>query len=60
MNDSDRLLRIEEKVDHLISRVTSLHLGIEHRLTKLEGRASLFGVLGGMLVVVATMLLRQL
>ena len=60
MTDSDRLERIEGKIDRLDTRLASLHIRMEHRITKLEGRASLFGILGGILVTVAALLLRQL
>ncbi len=60
MTDSDRLARIESKLDRLHGNFSGFQLRVEHRLTKLEGRASIFGVLGGAIVVLISILLRQL
>ena len=60
MTDTERLVRIEGKVDRLDARFSTFQLRVEHRVTKLEGRASLFGLLGGMIVVLTAILLRQL
>ena len=60
MTDSERLFSIEGKLDRLDAKFSSFQIRAEHRLTKLEGRASLFGLLGGMIVVLTAILLRQL
>ena len=59
MIDSERLERIETKVDCLDRKIIELRVAVEHRVTRLEGKASLFAVLGGFLAAVAMLLLRR-
>ena len=48
---------IRERVDCVDRKLGELRVSVEHRVTRLEGRASLFGVLGGFLAALATALL---
>ena len=47
----DRLTRIEEKLDQLA-------LSVENRVTKLEVRTGLYGVLGGAIVTIVSAFIR--
>lgn len=50
-NDFERL---EEKVDDLYHSLNRLTVAIENRVTKLEVKTGLYGVLGGVLVTVVS------
>ena len=50
-NDIERL---EEKVDDLRYSLERLALKIEHRVTKLEVKTALYGVMGGAIVTIAS------
>lgn len=53
MTDSERLLRIEEKVDGLGLRFDDFRVLVESRITKLEVKAALWGTFGGFVVGIA-------
>lgn len=46
---SDQLNRIEDKVDALAKEVVDLRVAVEHRVTKLEAKAGIIGVVTGLL-----------
>lgn len=50
MTDSERLARIEAKVDSLGLRFDDFRVAVEQRLTRLEVKAALFGAFGGAIV----------
>jgi hypothetical protein len=54
MTDNDRLERIEDKLDVLDSKLTELRVVVEHRVTKLETKAGIFGALGGIFASILT------
>jgi len=43
---TEQLQRIESKLNELDNKLDELRNVVEHRLTKVEGRASIFGVIG--------------
>lgn len=45
----DRLERIEDKIDENSRKLDSLALSVEHRVTKLETKAGIFGLIGGLI-----------
>ena len=47
---------IRERVDCVDRKVGELRVAVEHRLTKVEGKASLLGVIGGFLAALVTWL----
>lgn len=49
MTTDDRLERIETKIDTLSTRHEDLRVSVEHRMTKLEVKAKVAGILSGLL-----------
>lgn len=47
MTDSDRLARIEEKIDGLAVRFDDFRVEVAQRLTALEVKAAVWGALAG-------------
>lgn len=47
MTDSERLERIDEKLDALTLRFDDFRVNVERRLSRLEMKAALLGTLGG-------------
>lgn len=50
MTDSERLARIESKMDRLGLRFDDFRVAVERRITQLEVKAALFGAGAGALV----------
>lgn len=53
MTDSERLARIETKLDSIGLRFDDFRVLVEQRLTRLEVKAALWGTFGGFVVGVA-------
>lgn len=52
--DDERLMRIEKKLDDLITSVAQRDVAIENRVTRLETKAGIFGFIGGIISGIAT------
>lgn len=50
--------RLEEKVDGLGTKLETLALAVENRVTKLEVKTGLYGVLGGVIVTIISAFVR--
>lgn len=58
-DDSEKLARIEEKLDALALRFDDFRVAVERRMTQLEVKAAFFGSLGGIAVGVGVKLLER-
>jgi hypothetical protein len=52
MTDTERLARIEEKVDAVGLRLDDFRVSVEGRISRLEVKAALWGTFGGIVVAV--------
>ena len=50
---------IRERVDDTNKQVSDLRVSVEHRLTKMEGRASVFGLVAGAIAAFLTSILHR-
>ncbi len=50
--DDERFNRIEFKLDEVLAQMNSMAVANEHRVTKLETKAGLYGFLGGVVASV--------
>lgn len=50
MTDSERLFRIEQKVDELALRFDDFRVAVEGRVSRLEVKAALWGAAGGTII----------
>ncbi len=46
-SDDERLARIEFKIDEITQAMNNMAVANEHRVTKLETKAGLYGFMGG-------------
>lgn len=57
MTDSERLQRIEHKMDDLALRFDDFRVAVERRVSRLEMKAAAWGTLGGIAVGIGLKLL---
>lgn len=50
MTDTERLQRIEQKIDDLNLRFDDFRVAVEQRVSRLEVKAAMWGTIGGLAV----------